>query len=89
MPAPDTEFKHEAHARMRHKWSIPSLGIKGQLSWTMNSLDTFLWPVVLVALAGQKLFTKFLRVSSKLGVAEADENSSWPLFNFLFAAKYI
>jgi hypothetical protein len=28
--APDTEFNDEAHARMYHKWSVPSLGVKGQ-----------------------------------------------------------
>jgi hypothetical protein len=30
---------------------------------------------------------KFGRVSSKVGVDGADQNSSWALLNFLFAAK--
>ncbi len=50
----------------------------------MNSLDTFLWPVLLTS---QEVITNFVRVSLKIGVVEADENSSWALFHFLFAAK--
>jgi len=53
----------------------------------MNSLDTVLWPVVMVHLASPKVITKFGRVLSKAGVDEADENSSEALLNFLFAAK--
>jgi hypothetical protein len=34
-----------------------------------------------------KVIINFGRVSSKLGVDEADENSSWALLNFFFAAK--
>ncbi len=53
----------------------------------MNSGDTVLWPVVMVGLASLQLITQFVRVSSNVGVLEADENTSWPLFNFLLAAK--
>jgi hypothetical protein len=41
----------------------------------------------MVALACSKVIIKFGRVSSKVGVDEADKNSSWALLNFLFAAK--
>jgi hypothetical protein len=53
----------------------------------MNSLDTVLWPVVMVALASPKVIIKFGRVSSKVGVDEADENSSGALLGFFFAVK--
>jgi len=49
--------------------------------------DTILWPVNIVALASLKVKMKFGRVSSKVGVDGADQNSSWALLNFLFAAK--
>ncbi len=41
----------------------------------------------MVGLASQKVIAKFVRVSSKVGVVEADQNSSRPLLNFLVAAK--
>jgi hypothetical protein len=53
----------------------------------MNPLDTVLWPVLVVALPSQKVITKFVRVSSKVGVAEAGENSSWALFEFLVCCE--
>jgi hypothetical protein len=40
--------------------------------------------VVIVALASPKVIIKFARVSSKVGVHEADENSSGTLLNFFF-----
>jgi hypothetical protein len=43
--------------------------------------------VVLVPVACQKVITKSVRGSSKVGVVEPDQNSSWAFFNFLFAAK--
>jgi len=49
--------------------------------------DIILWPVVMVALASLKVIMKFGRVSSKVGVDQANENSTWALFNFLFSAK--
>jgi hypothetical protein len=41
----------------------------------------------MVGLARQKVIAKFVRVSSKVRVVEADQNSSRPLLNFLFAAN--
>jgi len=41
----------------------------------------------MIGLATEKVIAKFVRVSSKVGVAEANKNSSWALLNFLLAAK--
>jgi len=41
----------------------------------------------MIGLATEKVIAKFVRVSSKVGVAEVDKNSSWALLNFLLAAK--
>jgi hypothetical protein len=41
----------------------------------------------MVGLPSPKVIIKFSRVSSKVGVDGADENSSWASLNFLFSGK--